>query len=213
MYKCVRSGRVFKQLKTLTAIYEPVAEWSKALRSTYYVQQSISFCSVGSNQGCRPIHFYTVKPLSHFANGYSLYRLSFETKICIHMYLCFNPFSVQPRLTMYHRTVMHTHVCIYMWAQCHVCRCARIMQIHIPMIAEVKMFQRLNMLYVHHMHTLVCRVFKWNYEQLLYGQTFLPTDIRFARANAPLTTNNKAMGWGFSLNKICWNISSQFIIA
>ena len=36
------------------------------------------------------------------------------------------------------------------------------------------------------MHTLVCRVFKWNYEQLLYGQTFLPTDIRFARANAPL---------------------------
>ena len=42
------------------------------------------------------------------------------------------------------------------------------------------------MLYVQHMHTLVCRVFKWKYEQLLYGQTFLPTDIRFARANAPL---------------------------
>ena len=42
------------------------------------------------------------------------------------------------------------------------------------------------MLYVHHMHILVCRMFKWNYEQLLYGQTFLPTDIRFARANAPL---------------------------
>ena len=33
---------------------------------------------------------------------------------------------------------------------------------------------------------LVCRVFKWNYEKLLYGQTFLPTDIRFAPANAPL---------------------------
>ena len=44
------------------------------------------------------------------------------------------------------------------------------------------------MLYVQHMHTLVCRVFKWNYEQLLYGQTFLPTDIRFARANAPLNS-------------------------
>ena len=42
------------------------------------------------------------------------------------------------------------------------------------------------MLYVQHMHILVCRVFKWNYEQLLYGQTFLPTDTRFARANAPL---------------------------
>ena len=36
------------------------------------------------------------------------------------------------------------------------------------------------------MHTLVCRVFKWNYEQHLYGQTFLSTDIRFAGANAPL---------------------------
>ena len=40
------------------------------------------------------------------------------------------------------------------------------------------------------MHTLVCRVFKWNYEQLLYGQSFLPTDIRFARANAPLSILN-----------------------
>ena len=37
------------------------------------------------------------------------------------------------------------------------------------------------------MDTLVCRVFKWNYEQLLYGKTFLPKDIRFARASAPLT--------------------------
>ena len=46
------------------------------------------------------------------------------------------------------------------------------------------------MLYVHHMHTLVCRVFKWNYEQLLYGQTFLSTDIRFARANAPLSEHH-----------------------
>ena len=42
------------------------------------------------------------------------------------------------------------------------------------------------MLYVHQMHTLVCRVLKWNYEQLFYGKTFLPTDIRFVRANAPL---------------------------
>ena len=38
MYICVRSGRVFKQLKAPTATYEPVAEWSEALRSTYYVQ-------------------------------------------------------------------------------------------------------------------------------------------------------------------------------
>ena len=56
MYLCVRSGRVFKQLKAPTAMYEPVAEWSKALRSTDYVQYSISFCGVGSNQGW-PIFF------------------------------------------------------------------------------------------------------------------------------------------------------------
>ena len=37
MYICVRSGRVFKHLKAPTAMYEPVAEWSKALRSTDYV--------------------------------------------------------------------------------------------------------------------------------------------------------------------------------
>ena len=61
-----------------------------------------------------------------------------------------------------------------------------IMQIHIPMIAEVKMLQRQIMLYVHHMHTLVCRVFKWNYEQHIYGHTFIPTDIRFAPTNVPL---------------------------
>ena len=74
---------------------------------------------------------------------------------------------------------LNAHARMYM---CHVCRCARIMQIHIQMIAEVKAFQRLNMLNVNHMHTLVYRVFKWNYEQLLYGQAFLPTDFRFARA-------------------------------
>ena len=76
--------------------------------------------------------------------------------------------------------------CICTCPQCHVCRCARIMQIHIPMIAEVKVLQRSNMLYVHHMHTLVCRVFKWNYEQQLYCHTLILTDIKFARTNVPL---------------------------
>ena len=60
------------------------------------------------------------------------------------------------------------------------------MQIHIPMIAEVKVLQHKNMLYVHHMHTLVCMVFKWNYEQHLYSHTLIPTDIRFAPTNVPL---------------------------
>ena len=112
--------------------------------------------------------------------GIHLLILSFDTKICIYMYFFFNPFV----FTMYHCTSMLTQVCIC--AQCHVCRCARTMQIRIPMIAEVKVFQRYNMLSVHHMHTLVCKVFKWNYEQHLYGNTSLPAYIRFARANAPL---------------------------
>ena len=42
------------------------------------------------------------------------------------------------------------------------------------------------MLYVHHMHTLVCRVFKLNYEQQLYSHTLISTDIKFARTNVPL---------------------------
>ena len=42
------------------------------------------------------------------------------------------------------------------------------------------------MLYVHHMHTLVCRVFKWNYEQQLYCHTLISTDIKLARTNVPL---------------------------
>ena len=51
---------------------------------------------------------------------------------------CFNQFSVRPRFYDSMRT--HTFICTC--PQCHVCRCARIMQIHIPMIAEVKMLQR-----------------------------------------------------------------------
>ena len=43
MYICVRSGRVFKQLKAPTVIHEPVAEWYKALRSTYYVHNPYLF--------------------------------------------------------------------------------------------------------------------------------------------------------------------------
>ena len=36
------------------------------------------------------------------------------------------------------------------------------------------------------MHTLVWRVFKWNYEQQLYSRTLMPTDIKFAATNVPL---------------------------
>ena len=33
------------------------------------------------------------------------------------------------------------------------------------MFADVKMLQQQNMLNMHYMYTLVCMVFKWNYEQ------------------------------------------------
>ena len=72
MYICVQSGRLFKQLKAPTAIYEPVAEWSKALRSTYYVPLSISFCVAWVRIKVDKYIFILFKPLSHFAYGYSL---------------------------------------------------------------------------------------------------------------------------------------------
>ena len=43
----------------------------------------------------------------------------------------------------------------------------------LPSFAEVKVLQQQTMLNVHHMHTLVCTVFKWNYEQHLYIHTLI----------------------------------------
>ena len=95
---------------------------------------SFLFCGVGSNQG-RSIYFYTFKTTITLCIWVFInIRLSFENYICMHF--CFNPFSVRTRLTM-HQLYFNAYACMYM---CHVCRCARIMQIHIPMIAEVKCF-------------------------------------------------------------------------
>ena len=47
------------------------------------------------------------------------------------------------------------------------------------------MLQQQIMLNMHHMHTLVCEIFKWNYE--LYTHTFIPMAYRFASINVPLT--------------------------
>ena len=58
-----------------------------------------------------------------------------------------------------------------------------IMQIHLPSSAEVKVLQQQNMLNVHHMPTLVCKVFKWNYEQHLYDHTFISMVYSFASTN------------------------------
>ena len=56
----------------------------------------------------------------------------------------------------------------------------------LPSFAEVKVLQQQNMLNVHHMHNLVCEVFKSNYEQHLYTHTFIPMVNRFASTNVPL---------------------------
>ena len=67
-------------------------------------------------------------------------------------------------------------------------RCAHIryiMQIILPSFAEVKVLQQQNMFNVHHMHILVCEVFKWNYEQHLYTHTFIPMVNRFSSLNVP----------------------------
>ena len=96
-----------------------------------------------------------------------------------YVYFYFNPFSVQSRFTMYHYTSMHTHICTYV----SDARAIYIMQID---FAEVKVLQQQNMLNVYHMHTWVCTVFKWNYEQHLYTHTLIPIINRFASTNKPL---------------------------
>ena len=68
-------------------------------------------------------------------------------------------------------------------------RCARNLYYvnrFLPSFAEVKVLQQQNMLNVHHMHTWVCTVFNWNYEQHLYTHTLIPIFNRFASTNEPL---------------------------
>ena len=59
----------------------------------------------------------------------------------------------------------------------------------LPSFAEVKVLQQQNMLNVHHMHNLVCEVFKWNYKQHLFTHTFIPMVNRFASLYVPLNYN------------------------
>ena len=56
--------------------------------------------------------------------------------------------------------------------------------------AEVKVLQQQNMLNMHHMHTWVCTVYKWNYEQHLYTHTLIPIINRYASTNEPLSLND-----------------------
>ena len=98
----------------------------------------------------------------------------------MHICISISIHSVQSRFTMYQYTSMHTHICTHV----SDARAIYIMQID---FAEVKVLQQQNMLNVHHMHTWVCTVFKWNYEQHLYTHTLIPIINRFASTNEPLS--------------------------
>ena len=74
-----------------------------------------------------------------------------------------------------------------------------------PSFAEVKVLQQQNMLNVHHMHTWVCTVFKWNYEQHLYTHTLIPIINRFASTNEPLR-------WYIHLSRSVWFVFHSVIV-
>ena len=87
---------------------------------------------------------------------------------------------------MFYDVPFNTLQCTRIYNVCtHVsdARAIYIMQID---FAEVKVLQQQNMLNVHHMHTWVCTVFKWNYEQHLYTHMLKPIINRFASTNEPL---------------------------
>ena len=92
---------------------------------------------------------------------------------------------------MNHYTSMHTHICTHV----SDARAIHIMQIDFAEFCRGESVTAANMLNVHHMHTWVCTVFKWNYEQHLYTHTLIPIINRFASTNEPLksasiVTNN-----------------------
>ena len=83
------------------------------------------------------------------------------------MYFYFNPFSVRPRF-IFQCTRIYVHM-FQMRATSFVL-CKYILSSFI----EVKVLQQQNMFNVHHMLTLLCEVFKWNYEQHVYTHIFKP---------------------------------------
>ena len=104
------------------------------------------------------------------------------------MYFYFNLFSVRQRfynVPLYFNTHIYAHayICTHVSdARAIVILCKFILQ----SFAEVRVLHQQNTLNVHHMHTLVFEVFKWNYEQHLYTHISIPMVNRFASLNVPL---------------------------
>ena len=109
---------------------------------------------------------------------------------------------------------LNMHICISILIHSlfnHVLRCTitiqctriyvHMFQMRVPSFAEVKVLQQQNMLNVHHMHTWVCTVFKWNYEQHLYTHTLIPIINRFVSTNEPLNIRGYSVFLHYSYRK------------
>ena len=129
---------------------------------------------------------------------------------------------------------MHIHVCISIAIHSllgHVLRCTIILQctriyVHmfqiraqfllcnyiLPNFAEIKVLQQQNMLNLHHLHTLVCTVCKWNYEQHLHTHTLIPMVNIFASTNVPLSYQSHSLIHCINLSRRIFLYFNYFVI-
>ena len=97
------------------------------------------------------------------------------------IYLCFTPSLFSHVFPIYHVDMYaHAYTHCKMRAQSYI-----LCKYMFPMFVEVKMLHQLNMHNVRHMHTLVCKVFKWNYEQHVNGHSLTPMVYRIVRTYVP----------------------------
>ena len=117
----------------------------------------------------------------------------------MHVYVfLFQPLCSVTFLRFNAHACMSTMSCLSTWQNCaririYACRSRlerrtqyTLCKLFFPMIAEVKVLQQQNVVYVHFMCMLPCWLFKWNYGQHRCGYTFIPTGNRFSALNAPL---------------------------
>ena len=131
-------------------------------------------------------YFLCFKPLSRIPYGYLLiYTVLWNYNMHVYVFL------FQPILCSVTFLRFNAHACMYMYMSTMSClstwrNCARIRiyacrsRLERPMIAEVKVLQLQNVVYVHFMCMLPYWLFKWKYGQHRCGYTFIPTGNRFS---------------------------------
>ena len=130
----------------------------------------------------RPIKILN-KRITRFSCEYSVISTvlwNFNMHICISI-STHSLFSHVLRCTITLWT-MHTHICTVV----SDARAIYIMQIDFAEFCRGQSVTTENVLNVHHMHTWVCTVVKWNYEQHLCTHTLIPIMTIFASTNEPL---------------------------